>query len=153
MQIAKDQLGSASNRSLQSRNDRVFVGQPALIHSAAHARSRGSRKPKQVSSVCQRRRRWISPADVMLGQRFLIDVHNSRAVHTSGRHLHAPQKLWGVRAVTETKNLNSNHGRSCLRCAGRRAARRKRGCHERQDQYGDSHQVIVASDVPEGGIS
>jgi hypothetical protein len=89
----------------------------------------------------------------MFRQCFLIDVHNSRAVHTSGRHLHAPQKLGGVRAVTETKNLNLNNGTSCLRCVGRRAARRKRGCHKRQDQYGDSHQVMVAIGVPEGGIS
>lgn len=88
----------------------------------------------------------------MLGQCFLIDVYNSRAVHTSGRYLHAPEKLGGIRTVTETQNLNLNHGRSCLRCVGRRVARRKECCHERQDKYGDSHQVIVASDVPEGGI-
>ncbi len=88
----------------------------------------------------------------MLGQCFLIDVHNSRAVHTSGRHLHAPEKLWGVRTVTETQNLNLNHGRSLPQYVGRRTARRKRGCGDRQDQYGDSHQVIVVSGVHEGGI-
>jgi hypothetical protein len=88
----------------------------------------------------------------MRGQCFLIDVHNSRAVHTSGRRLHAPEKLWGVRTVTETQNLNLNHGRSCFWGVGRRAACRERGCHEHQDQYGDSHQVIVEQrGVPEGG--
>ena len=152
MLIDADQLGSTSSRSPQLRNDRVLVGQPTLIHSTAHARSRGNRKPKQVSSVRQRCGRWISPADVMFRQCFLIDVHNSRAVHTSGRHLHAPEKLWGVRTVTETQNLNLNHGRSRLQYVGRRTAGRKRGCRERQDQYGDSHQVIVESGVHEVGV-
>ena len=152
MRIATDRLRSASSGYPQSRSDRVFVGQSALIHSAAHARRRWNRKPKQVSSVRQRRRRWVSATDVMLGQCFLIDVHNSRAVHTSGRHLYAPEKLWGVRTVTETQNLNLNHGHSRLQYVGRRTARRKRGCRERQDQYGDSHQVIVESGVHEVGV-
>lgn len=153
MRIATDRLGSASSGYSQSRSDRVFVGQSALIHSAAHARSRWSRKPEQVSSIRQRRRRWISTADVVLGQRLLIDVHNSRAVHASGSHTHATEKLWRVWTVTETQNLNLNHGPSGLRRVGRRAARRKHGCQEHQDQHGTSHQMMVASRVSEGGIS
>ena len=153
MLIDADQLGSTSSRSPQLRNDRVLVGQPTLIHSTAHARSRGNRKPKQVSPVRQRRGCGISPADVILGQRLLIDVHNSRAVNTGGCHLHAPEELWSVRTVTETQNLNLNHGPVSLRCIGRGAAPRERRCHERQDQYGDSHQVIVAGGLSHGGVS
>ena len=153
MQVVIAHLRSASNCGLQSRSDRVFGGQPAFIHSAAHARICRYRKPEQVSPVRERRRRWISTADVVLGQRLLIDVHNSRAVHVSGSHTHASEKLWRVWTVTESQNLNLNHGPSSLRRDGRRTARREHGCQERQDQHSTSHQMIVASRVSEGDIS
>ena len=95
----------------------------------------------------------VVTADVVLGQRLLIDVHNSRAVHASGSHTHASEKLWRVWTVTESQNLNLDHGPSSLRRDGRRTARREHGCQERQDQHSTSHQMIVASRVSEGGIS